>query len=374
MNHRYAVMLHHGLGDVICALPAMWAADRILGRAGQFDVVVKSSIEGDLLCEVPWSGVVRIHRLGGNSKVTRAVRAAKAVLALRAAKPDAFLPVHVASPRLAKMLGRMVAAPVAVYGPHQRKSDDEADVSEVLHKAVQYGRYFVDAGVPIDLSALVFPPTGHSSEQQSPRSRRIVIAPAVGAPAEQHKRWPERSYSELVERIVRLWPSMTVELFASRGERAVLERILSMVSDEAKARASICTPPRPMAAIRELVGAACVVTGCSGASHLAAWARVPIVGIYGPTNPVHTGPFTKELYAVRMGLACSPCYRPGFVSGCGTPVCMTEIEVSEVLAAVASAVEAKAPEPLPVLQTTRSTRPDRCVMGNSVSQQSIWRP
>lgn len=34
MNQRVGIMVHHGLGDVISALPAIHAADRLIGAGG----------------------------------------------------------------------------------------------------------------------------------------------------------------------------------------------------------------------------------------------------------------------------------------------------------------------------------------------------
>lgn len=46
----------------------------------------------------------------------------------------------------------------------------------------------------------------------------------------------------------------------------------------------------------------------SGPMHLAAALNVPLVAIFGPTDPVWVGPFGRPEAVVRLGLDCSPCY------------------------------------------------------------------
>jgi ADP-heptose:LPS heptosyltransferase len=349
---RFAVMLHHGLGDVICALPALWEADRQLGSAGQFDVVVKSPLEAGVIASVPWRGTFRAHCLPGGAGLKRVASTFGAVAALRRRRPQAFLAVHVSSPRLAALMALLVGAPSSIVPAADGKPRaGRIESRHGEHKAVRYARFFAAAGVPVDLGALRFPNLAeHSGPQEG--APRIVLAPAVGAPAEQHKRWPPQAFAALADRIVRRWPGSRIELFASPGERAVLDAVAAAMQSETRAATDFLTPATPVLGASSLVGAACVVTSCSGASHLAAWAGVPIVGTYGPTNPGYTGPFSDRLYVVRNALPCSPCYRPGFISGCGTPICMTGIEPDEVLRSVADALAGVPPRRVPVLITT----------------------
>lgn len=361
MIERIAVMLHHGLGDVICAMPALWASDRLLGAKAVFNICVKSPLEAEVLHAVPWVGNVRLHYLPGGSRARRTIRTLAAARALRDAHPHVFLAPHVASPLTGRMVAGLVGAPLSILPT----SDPNASAPRFVaarsgeHKVQYYARYFIAAGLPIDLSALGFPPVDLDSFPASASRARVVIAPGVGAPLEQHKRWPEASFAELVTRIARDLPGTAIELFGAPQEKQILERVYANLLDAVKASVVIITPLTPALAAKALVGATCVVTSCSGASHLAAWAGVPVVGIYGPTNPGYTGPYSNRLYVVRKGWACSPCYRPGFQSGCGTPVCMTDISVGEVWGAVVDAIAGRTPIPIAALKTTMARHPDR---------------
>ena len=49
------------------------------------------------------------------------------------------------------------------------------------------------------------------------------------------------------------------------------------------------------------------VTNDSGSMHVAASLNKPMVSVFGPTNPVHIGPYQRPESVVRVDLPCSPC-------------------------------------------------------------------
>jgi heptosyltransferase I len=65
------------------------------------------------------------------------------------------------------------------------------------------------------------------------------------------------------------------------------------------------TTPADLAALirRAEVG----VTNDSGSMHVAASLGRPMVSVFGPTNPVHIGPYERPESVVRVDLPCSPC-------------------------------------------------------------------
>jgi ADP-heptose:LPS heptosyltransferase len=80
-----------------------------------------------------------------------------------------------------------------------------------------------------------------------------------------------------------------------------------------------------------------VIATDSGALHLAAMMGTPVVGLYGPADPLVFTPGTEahRQRLVWMGLACSPCGRLD-MPPCGAitePACITAISVQAVLKA-----------------------------------------
>jgi heptosyltransferase-1 len=65
------------------------------------------------------------------------------------------------------------------------------------------------------------------------------------------------------------------------------------------------TTPADLAAL--IRRAEVTVTNDSGSMHVAASLGKPMVSIFGPTNPVHIGPYERPDSVVRVDLPCSPC-------------------------------------------------------------------
>ena len=71
------------------------------------------------------------------------------------------------------------------------------------------------------------------------------------------------------------------------------------------------------------------VTTDTGAMHLATSLGTPVVALFGPTAPWRTGPFGAGHRVVRLGLACSPCFK----RQCPQPRCLTALTPEMVAAA-----------------------------------------
>ena len=65
------------------------------------------------------------------------------------------------------------------------------------------------------------------------------------------------------------------------------------------------TTPADLAAL--IRRAEVAVTNDSGSMHVAASLGKPAVSVFGPTNPVHIGPYERPESVVRVDLPCSPC-------------------------------------------------------------------
>lgn len=79
-------------------------------------------------------------------------------------------------------------------------------------------------------------------------------------------------------------------------------------------------------------GARYVITNDTGPMHIAAALGVQVVAIFGPTNPVRTGPYGKSNIIVTAEVSCAPCYR----KSCRGMQCMDDVSVEKVYGAVMS--------------------------------------
>lgn len=76
-----------------------------------------------------------------------------------------------------------------------------------------------------------------------------------------------------------------------------------------------------------------VIANDSGPMHIACALGRPLVTIFGPTNPVRTGPYGRMETVVRMDLDCMPCY--GRQCPLGHHRCMKDLGIEPVLAVAA---------------------------------------
>lgn len=150
--------------------------------------------------------------------------------------------------------------------------------------------------------------------------------------------WPEDRWVELAAEILRLRPNAQFVLFGSDQDRPVNERVQRRLKEAFPTFPVVSSAGRT----RDLAMAASLlrrmavfVATDTGPLHMAAALGVPVVGLYGPTRVVETGPFSASPAAVvRKTLACQPCYGSDRQRVCSRNLCMETIEVSEVVEAL----------------------------------------
>ena len=76
------------------------------------------------------------------------------------------------------------------------------------------------------------------------------------------------------------------------------------------------------------------VTNDSGSMHLAVALNRPVVGIFGPTNPIWVGPYRRPEAVVRVDLPCSPCYFRRLSQCPNDHACMKQVSAEQVIGRV----------------------------------------
>lgn len=141
------------------------------------------------------------------------------------------------------------------------------------------------------------------------------------------KRWGLERFAALGDDIAARYHA-TIVLSWGPGQESDIEAIRSQMK-----RPVVVPPPTTLKQLGALLKrCAFMVTNDSGPMHIAAALHIPIVGIYGPTNPVLQGPFGEQHVVIRKeGLRCLGCN----LTACpiGHP-CMLDLQVSDVLSAV----------------------------------------
>lgn len=143
-----------------------------------------------------------------------------------------------------------------------------------------------------------------------------VMAPSAGKEA---NRWPASRFGELAARL----PVRTV-VVAGKKDARIADEVAEASGGQALSLGGKTDLPGLVATIK---GARFMVCNDTGPMHIAAAFNVPVVAIFGPANPVRTGPYGEIHRVVRLELPCSPCYRK---KRCRTWQCMDEISVESV--------------------------------------------
>lgn len=73
-----------------------------------------------------------------------------------------------------------------------------------------------------------------------------------------------------------------------------------------------------------------IVTNDSGPMHIAAALNIPVFAIFGPTNPMRTGPYGRTHTVIHAKTACAPCYK----KKCRYIKCMDSVSVEDVYNAI----------------------------------------
>lgn len=144
-----------------------------------------------------------------------------------------------------------------------------------------------------------------------------VFAPSA---ATLVKRWPAANFGYLASKL----PTPVV-IIGGKADVAIADEIASLSHGQAISLAGK-TSLKELAAV--IKGARFLVTADSGPMHIAAALNVPVFAVFGPTNPVRTGPYGKIHTIIRSDLSCSPCYRR---KPCDAWKCMSGISAESVL-------------------------------------------
>lgn len=165
------------------------------------------------------------------------------------------------------------------------------------------------------------------------------------------KKWPWERYAELARRLADAGHACV--LFGAPGEEAEAARILAAAGPGA---AEDSTGRLEYQGLRREVSACDVVVGNdTGTLHLAAACGVPVIALFGPTDPRKWKPIgARALYLET--LPCRPCYYLGSMPDCSHFSCLRGLEVSTVLAAIQDALADGNPPAAPSAEDSRARK------------------
>jgi len=173
----------------------------------------------------------------------------------------------------------------------------------------------------------------------------VVVAPSARWTT---KIWPAEHFASLVRKI-----NVPCVIIGGKGDREIAQEIMEKIlnadnpsksSLKLRGERGDTEPVRRIfnlagtTDLKELValieGARAVVSNDSGPMHVAAAFNKPLAALFGPTDPVKTGPYgwqkNEHFRVIRSRVSCSPCFK----KKCSNFICMDNISVDDVFEAI----------------------------------------
>jgi len=168
-----------------------------------------------------------------------------------------------------------------------------------------------------------------SLNQTSNIKPQTLVGLCPGAEYGPAKRWLPERFAEAAAKISAQSSARWI-LFGTKNDAAIGEQIAAAIGDHCVNRIGQTTLDQLIAELRQC---RLLLTNDTGTMHLAALLGVPVVAVFGSTEPRLTGPLANGHIILRHHVECSPC----FLRECPIDFrCMKGVSTDEVAAAVLS--------------------------------------
>ena len=184
---------------------------------------------------------------------------------------------------------------------------------QAQHLVLTYKRLLLPLGIPISSTA----PRLYLNEDEIDaawmflkrfsvdRSHKIIgINP--GAAFGQAKCWLPDRFREVIKRLSAKCPSHRILVFGDLGHKKLIQTICSGLSSQV-INLSGQTDLRELMALIALCSV--FLTNDSGPMHIADSLNVPLVALFGSTDPIVTGPYSRNIGVIQEKVACAPCFK-----------------------------------------------------------------
>jgi heptosyltransferase II len=203
--------------------------------------------------------------------------------------------------------------------------------------------YFLGLLAALGEFSTFVPPTLHLEGHESAAAKEVLAAASLngagpwvglspGAAYGPAKRWPPEQMAALGAQLYQEFEARLV-LLGGAEERPEADQIKQTLKYPVLDLVGRTDLRQALALLSRLN---LLVTNDSGLMHAAAALRVPLVAIFGSTDPLATGPFSSRATVLHHPLDCSPCFKR--TCDLGYP-CLSAVTVAEVMAAARSRLE-----------------------------------
>ena len=336
--HEILVVRLTSLGDVLMSLPAVKALKEGLPGT-RISWLVEGSVAELLSCQdfvdhvvrFPRDLIVRSLKEGSGLETLRLLNGF--FKKLRITKYDALVDFHGIlksalldyAARAEKKIGfgRTLAKEGSWLAYDERVDGADSHLHKVERHMLLVRHLGINGTVPH--VELVAPPSAENDVNDL-LTKHAIQPPIIAlfpfcSKGSAFKRWDLAKYAELLRRMKESIPA-TVLILWGPGE----EEEARQLSDMAGAGVVLPADLGVAQLCAVLKRADMYVGGDTGVMHLAAFSGVPVVAIFGPTDPKVNAPYGPAHTVVRKELPCSPCRD----KSCKERTCLTSITPEEV--------------------------------------------
>ena len=156
---------------------------------------------------------------------------------------------------------------------------------------------------------------------------RPLLALCPGAEYGPAKRWPPEHFAAVArDRLQQGWQVCLLGSANDQASAATIQQIVAGRAFDLTGRTTLAQ------AVDVLAHANAVVSNDSGLMHVAAALGVPVVAVYGSSDPRFTPPLSDRARIVSLDLPCAPCFRR--VCPLHHTRCLNDLPPERVLAAL----------------------------------------
>ena len=120
------------------------------------------------------------------------------------------------------------------------------------------------------------------------------------------KRWPPTAFGDLIRELSHRHTDLRFAVFGSAGEQALAGEVCARGGDRCLNLAGQLSLAQMVEWLRRC---RLLVSNDTGPMHVAAALGKPVVALFGPTDPLRTGPYGQQHLVLQERLPCVPCFR-----------------------------------------------------------------
>ncbi len=340
---KILVIKPSSLGDVIHALPFLNAVKETFPKA-EIDWVISKSLKG-LLEDNPLINNLIVMNKDSWKNIRRLPKTLAEIARLKRhlKKKKYDIVVDLQGLLRSGLIARSASAALKIGFADSREGstifyDKKVNVEKSLHAVDKCLEAAKEIGARVKKAKFPLYPARDAKESVrellGSTKKYIVIVPSARWVS---KRWPAEKFAALIKKT-----SLPCVIAGTRGDRKISGKIIdSFNKGGGNKKAGIedqvidlCGKTDLKELVALLAGAKVVVSNDSGPLHIAAALNRPSVAVFGPTDPIKTGPYgwqtNKKLTVLKAPVPCGPCRN----KNCDNIICMEKISVNKVLKAM----------------------------------------